>query len=122
MEQFPNTLDLNAFIGACENPRFSRDSMELLLDHLSIEIYQIVQQNIQRYVSATVKKNSICIVRLLIERFPCVLNGNILAEACMHGTAEMIERILAAGSYRKVGQIKERMLWILQLDYMIQNI
>jgi len=104
INQFPNALDLNAFIGACENPQFSRDSMELILNRLSIKIYRIIQQNIQRYASVAVKKHNTCIVQLFIERFPCVLNSNILAEACMHGTAEMVERILAAGFNRNTGK------------------
>jgi len=104
IEQFPNALDQNVFIGACENPRLSRDSMELLLSLLSIDIYQIVQHNAQYYAFIAAKKKNTCTVQLFIDRFPCVLNGNILAQACIYGTAEMVEKILAAGVSRGVGK------------------
>jgi len=104
IEQFPNALDLDVFIGACQNPRLSRDSMELLLNRSSIEIHKIVQHNAQHYASIAAKKKNTCIVQLFIERFPRVLNGNILTQACIYGTAEMVTKILAAGVCRDVGK------------------
>jgi len=104
IEQYPNALDLNAFVGACENSQLSRGSMELLLDCSSPEIYQAVQLNAHRFVSIAIKKKNICTVQVFIERFPSILNGTILAHACMNGTAEIVQMILAAGVRENVGK------------------
>lgn len=101
---FPNAVDSNAFVGACENPRFSRDLMEVLLDGSRTEIYQNVAHNAKRYISIAVKKKSTCIVDLFMERFPDVLRSNILSYACIHGTAEIVEKIIVAGLHQNIGK------------------
>jgi len=104
IEQFPNALDLNAFIGACENPRLSNDSIKTLFDFSEIKVYQTVQRNAYHYASIAVKKKNLCAVQIFIERFPSILNSNILAYACMHGTADMVEKIISAGLRKNIGK------------------
>jgi len=115
IEKFPGAIDLNSFIGACQNPRFSRDSMELLFDHASTEIYKGVKHNARRYIAMAVKRKNAAIVDVFINRFPYLLEGplktnadtcdigcNILAFACKFGTAAMVENIITAGLHHKV--------------------
>jgi len=105
IEQFPNDLDLNALVGACENPRLSRGSIELILDRLSTETYKAVQKNVEKFASMAVKRKNVCIIQIFIERFPTILNsGNILAHACTYGTAEMVDNILSAGLRKNIGR------------------
>jgi len=104
IQLFPNALDLNAFVGACENLRLSRDSMEALFDCSSADIYQNVRQDAQHYASIAVKKKNTCAVQIFMERFPSILNGYILSDACMHGTAEMVDKIIVAGLHQNVGK------------------
>jgi len=118
IEQFPSAIDLNAFIGACQNPRLSRDSIELLFDYASTETYQDVKCNAGVYITMAVKRKNTAPVEVFIERFSsllksplriinadtCELGSNVLALACKFGTAEMVEKIIAAGLRRKVGK------------------
>jgi len=117
IEKFPSAIDLNAFIGACQNTRFSRDSMELLFFHASTETYKGVKLNAERYATMAVKRKSTAIVEVFIDRFFYLLKDplksnagtgeigcNILALACTFGTAEMVEKIIAAGLRRKIGK------------------
>eukprot|EP00555_Chaetoceros_dichaeta_P005811 CAMPEP_0198263156 /NCGR_PEP_ID=MMETSP1447-20131203/11561_1 /TAXON_ID=420782 /ORGANISM="Chaetoceros dichaeta, Strain CCMP1751" /LENGTH=443 /DNA_ID=CAMNT_0043951655 /DNA_START=9 /DNA_END=1340 /DNA_ORIENTATION=+ len=104
IKQSPNALDLNAFIGACENPQLSVDSVKLLLDTSVPKVYQSVQKNAQHYACIAVEQKNVCTVQLFIERFPSILNSNILAFACTHGTAEIVEKILSAGFRRNIGK------------------
>jgi len=118
IEQFPSAIDLNTFIGACQNPRLSRDLIELLFDYASTETYADVKCNAGVYITMAVKRKNTASVEVFIERFPSLLKGplrlisadtceigsNILALACKFGTAEMVEKIIAAGLRRKVGK------------------
>jgi len=117
IEKFPSAIDLNAFIGACQNPRFSRDSMELLFVHASTETYQGVKYNARRYTAMAGKRKNAASVEVFINHFPYLLEGplktntdtceigcNILAFACKFGTAEMVGNIITAGLRHKVGK------------------
>jgi len=104
IKQFPNALDSNAFVGACENPQLSRGAIELLLNNSSPEIYQTIQHNAQHYTSIAIKRKNLCAVQLFIERFPRILDDSTLAHACEHGTAEMVEKILEAGFCRNISK------------------
>jgi len=105
VHQFPSALDLNVFIGACENPQLSNGSMEILLDRSNNEIYQTVQCNAQILASKAVQNKNVHTVHFFIERFPNILNDEILLiHACKCGTPEIVEKILAAGLRYKVGK------------------
>jgi len=106
LQQYPNALDVNAFVGACQNPLFSRDSMEILIDNSDANISQSVQQNAQRFASMAVKRKNIGIVQLFIEKYPIILhntNNSLLNHACHFGTGAIVEKILAVGLDQNIG-------------------
>jgi len=105
LEQFPNALDLNVFIGASQNPQSSRASIEILLDRSSCMLYESVEQNAQRFAFMAIQRKNISIVQLFIDQFPAILNsGAVLTHACIHGTAAIVQMILAAGHRQNVGK------------------
>lgn len=97
IKAFPIALDHNAFIGACENSQLSRGLMEVLLNQSNTKVYETVKGNAVHYVCKAVQRKNVGIVELFIERFPSILESDILSFACRHGTADIVDKILAAG-------------------------
>jgi len=105
VEQFPNALDINAFVGACQNPNFTRDSMQILVNNSKTNISQGVKQNAQRLASMAVKKKNTKIVEFFTEKYPIILNdpnNSLLSYACQSGTGAIVEKILATGLEQKI--------------------
>jgi len=100
---FPKALDLNVFLGACQNPRLSSRSLEFLLDSASPEVSRMLRTNVKRYASIAVKRKNIEIVGLFIDRHPEILHSSdILILACTCGTGKMVELIIKAGHENNV--------------------
>jgi len=105
IKQFPDALDLNAFIEACENPRLPRASMEILFDLASTETLHAVEYMARVLASKSVRKKNVCVVQLFIERFPAILEGgSVLEYAITNGTAEIVDKILEVGVHEKIGR------------------
>jgi len=107
IRSYPKALDHNVFLGACQNPHFSRDSMEMLLDSASPQLSQIIHNHVYQFTSIAVKRRNVDIVDLFINRYPEILlqsSGNILIHACLYGTGEIVEMIIKAGYDNKIGQ------------------
>ena len=101
---FPEALDLNVFQGACENPSLSREAMLALLNESNTAVSELVKQNARACASIALKRNNVSIVDLFINRYPEILHGDILIDACTFGTATAVERILAAGVHHSSGR------------------
>jgi len=102
IRSFPEALDLNVFRGACENPSFSREAMEILLSSTNTTVSRLVEENASSYASIALKRKNVGIVDLFINRYPEVLDGNILIDACKNCTAIMVEKILMAGVRKSI--------------------
>jgi len=97
IEAFPEALDLNAFQGACENSKLSRGAMEILLDRANPKLSKLVEENANRCVFVAVKKQNVNTTQLFIERYPFIVDGNLLTHACAHGTPKILDSFLSLG-------------------------
>ena len=103
MKGFSNAPELDALVRDCGNPQLSRSSLELIINRMDTETYQAVETYVENFASVAVMSKNVRIMQIFIERFPNLLNsGNILALACIHGTAEMVDNILSAGLDRNI--------------------
>jgi hypothetical protein len=102
----PEALDYYVFLGASENKRAHIDVIETLFSEASIEILLTVQTHAYELSLAALGNDNSDIVGMFCDRYPHLLKGDILYQACKNGMPNCTEAILQSAQKHKASIVE----------------